>query len=294
VEFIFVDDATPDESMDVLQHTLEKFPDRRGQVTVLHHTENKGLPAARNTGLAVASGEYVFHCDSDDYADQKMLETLYDRAVEEKADIVWCDWFLTFGQNERYMKQPEFHTPLDALKAMLAGKMKFNVWNKLVRRTLYEGTCFLAGYGMGEDMTIMLLFAKAKKVTYVPQAFYHYVKQNENALTATFVPTHLSSLLYNVDRVEETLRNQFGNTLDLELACLKLEAKFPFLVVGADRALYRLWRTTYPEANAYILNNRYVSFRSRMVQWCASKGLWAIVRLHYYVVCRFVYGVIYK
>ncbi len=137
VEFIFVDDATPDRSMELLQQCIERHPHRKGQVKVLHHERNRGLPAARNTGLAAAEGEYVFHCDSDDFVEPDMLEVLYGVAQERNADIVWCDWYLSFEHSERYMKQPDYATPLDALKAMLAGQMKFNVWNKLVRRNLY-------------------------------------------------------------------------------------------------------------------------------------------------------------
>lgn len=296
VEYIFVDDASPDGSVQVLREVIGKHPERKGLVKILRHDTNKGLPAARNTGLAAASGDYIFHCDSDDFVEINMLEVLYGKAVENGADIVWCDWYLTFGQNERYMKQPMFGSPIEALKAMLAGQMKFNVWNKLVCRSIYvgNGIDFPAGHGMGEDMTMMLLFAKAKKVTYVPQAFYHYVKTNATALTQSFSSRHLESLKYNVARVERSLREDFGHGLDLEIACLKLEAKFPFLIMGADKKMYRLWQSTYPDANAYILKNKYISSRSRFVQWCASKGLWAIVRLHYYVVCRLVYGVIYK
>ena len=54
VEFIFVDDATPDGSIQVLQEVLDRYPERQGQVSILHHDVNQGLPAARNTGLAIA------------------------------------------------------------------------------------------------------------------------------------------------------------------------------------------------------------------------------------------------
>lgn len=71
------------------------------------------------------------------------------------------------------MKQPSFDTALEALKTMLSGGMKYNVWNKLVRRSLYADyqVSFPAGYGMGEDMTMLLLFAHAGRVAYVPKAF---------------------------------------------------------------------------------------------------------------------------
>lgn len=295
VEFIFVDDASPDNSMAVLEKCIQQYPQRKAQIRMLTHKENKGLPAARNTGLAVASGEYVFHCDSDDFVEPDMLETLYDEAKKKDADIVWCDWYLSFEHNERYMKQPDYATPMEALKAMLAGLMKFNVWNKLVRRRLYVDNqiAFPAGYAMGEDMTMMLLFAVAGKVAYIPQAFYHYVKLNTEAYSQNFSLNHLESVKHNIRTVELFLHSRLGNVLDLEIACMKLEAKFPFLM--SDRKeMYRLWERTYPEANAYILRNHYISRRRRWVQWCAAKRLWFLVRLHGWIVGKLIYGIIYR
>ena len=67
VEYIFVNDATPDGSISVLKEVIAYYPQRLTHVRIIEHKVNKGLPAARNTGLSYATGEYVFHCDSDDY-----------------------------------------------------------------------------------------------------------------------------------------------------------------------------------------------------------------------------------
>ncbi len=296
VEYIFVDDASPDGSIGVLRQVLAGYPERSSHVRILTHPENKGLPAARNTGLAVAQGEYIFHCDSDDFVEPDMLEQLYGKATETDADIVWCDWYLTFEKSERYMKQPEYTTPLEALKGMLGGAMKFNVWNKLVRRSLYveNGITFPAGYGMGEDMTIMMLFAHAQKVSYVPRAFYHYVKMNTSAFSHTISQAHFDSLKHNVERVSDYLTNILGDHLKQDIAFLKLEAKFPLLIMSPDFTLYHLWQQWYPEANRFILKNKNVSLRSRIVQLCARFHLYGLVWLHYQIVCRFIYGFIYK
>ena len=61
IEFIFVDDASPDQSVQIARRVVAEYC---RDVTFLSHTENKGLPGARNTGLAAASGEYIYHCDS--------------------------------------------------------------------------------------------------------------------------------------------------------------------------------------------------------------------------------------
>ena len=295
VEYIFVDDATPDSSIQVLEEVVTRYPEREEEVHIVHHGTNKGLPAARNTGLALATGEYILHCDSDDYVEPTLLEDLYHAAQAQNADIVWCDWYLTFAENERYMKQPSFDTPVDALKAMLCGGMKYNVWNKLVRRSLYIDNQieFPAGYGMGEDMTMMMLFAHAKKVAYVPKAFYHYVKLNTGAFSQTYSERHLSELKHNVQRIVDYMQGVYGEALEKELSFFKLEAKFPFIITD-DKSKHRLWKEWYPEANRYILDNKNVSARSRWLQWAAWKGQWWIVWLHYQLVIKVVYGIIYR
>lgn len=295
VEYIFVDDATPDDSIQILNRVIADYPDKIHSVKILTHEKNQGLPAARNTGLAAATGEYIFHCDSDDYVEPNMLKSLYRVAKERQADIVWCDWYLSFETNERYMKQPSYSTPIEALKAMLGGAMKYNVWNKLVRHSLYtnNGISFPSGYGMGEDMTMMLLFAHAKKVAYLPKAFYHYVKLNTNAFSQTYSEKHLEELRYNVQNIESKLKELFGDALEQEISFLKLEAKFPFLLFG-DKCKRELWREWYPEANRYILKNRNISTRSRIIQWCAWKRLDGIVSLYRWLLNRIAYGIIYK
>lgn len=295
VEYIFVDDSTPDNSIQILQSVLKEYPNRAEQVKLLVHAHNKGLPAARNTGLDVASGEYIFHCDSDDYVDVDMLERLYAEAIKKDAEIVWCDWFLTFEKNERYMKQPEYMSSIDALKAMLSGGMKFNVWNKLVRRSLYldNQIVFPDGYGMGEDMTMMMLFVHAKKITYLPNAFYHYVKLNTGAFSQTYSDKHLVELQHNVKRIVDYIHHCFGNEFEKELAFFKLDVKFPFLI-SDDSKRYELWKEWYPEANAFILQNKNISARSRWLQWLAWKGQFWIVRLYYGILMKVVYGIFYK
>ena len=239
IELIVVDDCSPDNSIAIIQRVVGEYPHRL--VKFITHETNKGLPAARNTGLAIARGEYIFHCDSDDFVEPDMLETLYDAAKEKDADIVWCDWFLSFEKNERYMKQPQYAFSMEALKGMLSGVMKYNVWNKLIRRRLYTdyAISFPAGYGMGEDMTVIKLFAYAQTVAYIPKAFYHYVKLNTTAFSNTYSEKHLVELKHNVQDVLCFLTDRYGEALKTEMAFFKLDVKFPFLI-SDDKKRYDL------------------------------------------------------
>lgn len=295
VEYIFVDDCSPDNSIAKLKETIALYPHRIPYIKIVSHQQNKGLPAARNTGLALATGEYVFHCDSDDWVEKNMLEMLYAKAVGKDADMVWCDWFLSFERKERYMKQPNCINAIEVLKGMLVGTMKYNVWNKLIKRSLYinNGIKFPAGYGMGEDMTMIRLAACAKRVTYVPKAFYHYVKLNMEAYTQTYSKKSLNDLRHNVNETISFLKKENEPDLNNEIAYFLLNVKLPFLITD-DKRMYLLWNEWYPEVNSRILANKYLPLRLRLLQYAAAKKYYGLVWLYYKLIYKFVYGVIYK
>lgn len=295
VEYIFIDDATPDNSLNVLNDIIAQYPLRRNQVKIIHQPVNRGLPAARNKGLKIATGNYIIHCDSDDYLAPSALEELYEAAILNDADYVWSDWYLVFTQNKRYMQQPSYKTVNAALRGILAGNMKYNVWNKLVKRSLYidNEIIFPEGYGMGEDMTMIRLLACAKSVTYVPSALYYYVKHKGEAFTNIWTENHVESVRHNTQTTIDFLEHRFSSSLKKEIAWFKLNVKLPFLISN-DKHLYKLWSKCYPEANKYIWSNKQTSWRIRFLQFLASKHCFYLVRLHYITIYKFIYGVVFK
>lgn len=294
IEYIFIDDCSPDSSIDILKQTIQEFPDKK--VKILRHDENRGLPAARNTGLSIAQGDYIFHCDSDDYVEPTMIEEMYENAIIHDADIVWCDWILSLSNSERIMHQPSFTNSTDAVKSLLGGGMKFNVWNKLVKRSLYinHDIRFPEGRAMGEDLTIIKLFALAKKISYIPKAFYHYVKTNSNAYSRNYTDKNLLDLKYNIETLSEWLKTNHDHLYDKEINFLKLESKFPFLFMEDKKRFYTLWKEWFPEANPFIKCNEYISFRSRLVQLLALKGYYRIITAYSFFLNKIVYGLIFR
>lgn len=296
VEFIFVDDASPDGSIALLEDTLAEYPERASQTMILTHEANKGLPAARNTGLAKASGEYIYHCDSDDWVECDMLEKMYNAAKKNDADIVYCDFYISFEKNERYMSNPDYKTADELLKrGFLGGMAKYNVWNKLVRRSIYadNGITFPGGHNMGEDMTTIMLAACSERLKYIPEAYYHYVKLNAGAYSNTVSEKHLADIKFNMDRTISFLEARYGNALEREIAYFKLSNKLPFLI-SDDKEQYKRWAEWYPEANRYVMDNKDVPLRTRLLQWMAAKKLFFGVKLYYIFIYKFVYGVIYR
>ncbi len=293
VEFIFVDDASPDESRIIIERVAAEY-DR--DVRILTHAQNQGLPAARNTGLAEAKGEFIYHCDSDDYLEPTMLEDMYNAATAQQADFVYCDFYLDFGTSRREMTNPDYTDPEQMIKeGFLAGLMKYNVWNKFVARKLYteSGILFPAGHGMGEDMTIILLATHATRTAYVAKPLYHYVKLNANAFSNTFSERHLEDIRYNADRTFAGLADWDVQDKERYLNFFKLNLKLPFLF-SEDSAQLRLWKEWYPEANRYIKQNVFQPGRTRLVQRWAAAGLFPLVRLYTFLINKVYYGIRYR
>lgn len=293
VEFIFVNDATPDDSVDILRRVLQQYPDRLAKI--VEHDCNKGLPAARNTGLKEASGEYIYHCDSDDYIECSMLEDMYTTARQKNLDIVYCDYYLTFIKNEKLIHNRDYKDIDGFVKeGLLGGQIKYNVWNKIIKRSLYVDNTisFPEGYAMGEDMTIIRLASRAHTVGFVPKAYYHYNKTNDNAYSIQVTDRFLNDVKYNVTLTEKYLADQ-GDRFKEDFEYFKINTKLPFLI-SEDKALHELWRSMWPETNPYIIKNPNHSCRIKILELVARFKFDFVLQIYYRVVHKFVYGVVYK
>lgn len=294
VEFIFVDDASPDRSMDIVREVVAAYPSRK--VKLVRCDVNRGLPAARNTGMTHAVGKYIYHCDSDDFLNPDTLESLLLAARKNDADMVWSGFYLSFGNNEREMLQPSASSPRAAVRDMLGGSMKYNVWNKIVKKEIYteSGILFPDGYSMGEDMTMIMLAARCRSVASVDRPLYHYVKVNGGAMSKSYDDSKLGQIAYNAERVVAFLKNTLaGAGLHRELDWFRLNVKLPFLFTGNPCDLKR-WREWYPEADSNIMSNKSLPLRTRVLEWCAAKDLAFIVRAYEFLLNRVYYGFVYK
>lgn len=295
VEFIFVNDATKDNSIGVLLDVISKYPQLKSQIRIINHNKNKGLPSARNTGLADARGEYIVHIDGDDYIEPTMMEDLYLAVKVNNADFAWCDYYITFENKKRVIAQPKFDTPEDAVRGMLRGTMKYNVWNKLCRRSLYvdNNITFPDGNSMGEDLTMIMVSLHANSCVYVNKPLYNYV-QNPNQMTASYNEEKLESLRYNCTRISQYIDLHFSHmNYCTEYSALKQLMKWPFLLDGKYSS-YQRWHKWFPESNAYIWQTKGVNTRIKFIEWCAAKHLLPIIWLHYILVIKFYYGIVYR
>ena len=229
------------------------------------------------------------------FLEKDALELLYNALVDNNADVAWCDYYIAFETNKRLLVQPRFDTPEDAVRGMLRGTMKYNVWNKLCRRSLYveNDITFPDGKSMGEDLTMIMVFLHAEGCAYVNKPLYNYV-QNPNQMTAVYNEEKLEALRYNCNRVSQYIDQHFDHIgYRAEYSALKQLMKWPFLLDGKYSS-YQRWHEWFPESNAYIWQTKGVNTRIKFIEWCAAKHLLPIIWLHYIVVIRFYYGIVYR
>lgn len=189
LDIVFVDDCTPDNSINILNQVLERYPNRKSQVRIIRHDFNRGLAAARNTAVKAAKGKYILHVDSDDYIDKTTISRCVEKMESSDADAVM------FGFNHVFPnKKIQVHVCIreskdDYVKKLLSRQSHFYVWSGLFKTELYKsyGIHAIEGINHGEDYTVTpRLLYHAKKIVYLDIPLYNYIHYNENSYTNSF------------------------------------------------------------------------------------------------------------
>ena len=198
IEIILVDDGSPDGCGQI----ADAYAQADGRVKVIHQS-NAGLGPARNTGIAMATGEYIGFVDSDDWVNPQMFANLYQAAKAGCADIVTGGYReITDGTVVRTMAHPLAGNTLTSGEEI--GRVRKNlyaypvgdkrrdsfpvaVWTSLYKREMIHSGAVRFQNVLSEDRMFNLdAYEKAKTVTYVDSTDYCYRKDGQASITQTF------------------------------------------------------------------------------------------------------------
>lgn len=187
VEYIFIDDASDDSSIDILKRIILDYPNRSEKVVIIRHNKNKGLAAARNTAIEACHGDFVFHVDSDDWVETNAIELLVKKQFETGADIVSGEALDdTNGIKTKHLSGGWDLDKETLLIHLLTYKVSTTLWRRLIRRSLYTDfniTCDERGSG-GEDFQVFpKLVYYANKVSGINDIIYYYNKSNQLSIS---------------------------------------------------------------------------------------------------------------
>lgn len=193
-EILLVDDGSTDRSPEICDEYAEA--DKRVKV---FHTSNAGVAAARNLGLAYASGQYIMFVDSDDYVDSDFFKIMYDWIEHEHCDIVQCDFAVTSDSKCEFEKSGESYeceTGRQAFVRFFDGRYvgMYELWNKIYRKNLW---CNLEipQLSIGEDDAVLNeVYFRAKKIVFIHQKLYAYFQSEQSAMRGSYSLKQLDAI----------------------------------------------------------------------------------------------------
>ncbi len=217
-EVILVDDASPDNTLAVLEEYRARSP---LCVTVTANEVNAGPAASRNRGIAIATGTYVAFCDSDDYYQPDYLERMVAQSEGGQADMVLCNSRKVTGNNvfniTLFKDMPK---TADATQVLALGID--SLCSLMVRREIAVEVP-LPSLRNGEDMAVIpLMMMRCRRFGFVEECIYNYVCR----------PGSLSLSAHA--GVTESLERSFDHILAHQLPGFRQEIEF----IGIKNLVY--------------------------------------------------------
>jgi glycosyltransferase involved in cell wall biosynthesis len=232
IEYVFINDCTPDDSIEKLQKVIAQYPNRN--VKIIHHKKNRGLAAARNTAIDHSTGKYIQVIDSDDWVEADMIENLYKKAEEEQADIVVLDFWVEKKNETIYQKEIIDYKNKMPFQIVLENEVvTCCLWAKFVKRELYAmPECrVIEGLNYMEDLHVAVrMFYFANKIIKIDRAFYHYNKTNKNSITSQKTDSHFENLITFWEYLDEFLKANNVKCTTVSIAFLKAHTKVNLIV----------------------------------------------------------------
>lgn len=265
MEFIFINDASPDESMKILANTISDYPDRIGQIVIIDNEENKGTAYVRTIGVKSAQGDYVAWCDADDWCDANMFEKMWLLSENGTVDVITCGYYIEKQNQTEVIGVNAIRNPNLYIKFLYKQEYCLSepLWNKMIRRKiLIDNNIYpYEGINYGEDLNMFIrMYYYSQNCNSVPEPLYHYRLFNNLSMTKNAVPWNCQKV--NIDKIVFFLES--FNNKDLRLSgnyikyCMKMQFRQSF-----DSE--RIWFETYKECHKNILFYSSIPLLNRII-----------------------------
>lgn len=272
LQIIFVDDCSPDGSMEIVRKVLEEYPERNNDVTFVRLEKNSGTAIARRKGHEAVEGEYEIHCDPDDWVETDMYESLYDKAIAENLDIVRCDYDRVDEVIGKSAIMRDSANPKDGQEMaglILQGVQFGSLCRNLVRHNLYDDGIIWPTHSVTEDTALTFqLYWHANSFGIVPRALYHY-RISHNSLTSTpsdeSYRKQVTDQIANLSVITDFLKRhgaeeRFKNETEWRKLWIK-DCAFQMVHHHGDM---HIWSDLYPEVNRSLFSNPLVKFPNKV------------------------------
>lgn len=199
LEYVFVDDCTPDRSVGVLRSVMEQYPERKAQVRIIRNERNSGIGTVRQRLIDECTGDCLTFVDSDDYLPPRAVELMATEMERSGADMVDGGWQRVTREGVSDVNQPyRGRDEKRYLCLMLCQNIVSNrMWGRLYRRALFtdNGVRLMPGVDFCEDFSVMTRLMFYARRSFICDPVYFYSDDNSSSYTHTTSPRHVSSFL---------------------------------------------------------------------------------------------------
>ncbi len=208
LEIILVDDGSPDNCSEI----CDRYAKLDSRIKVIHQ-KNGGLSCARNSGLRIATGDFISLVDSDDYINSNMYADLIEQIIVHKADIAMCDCEYVYEKDTlvKVNEKPDSLevSVLDGKKAQYMAfrddisRIVFNVaWNKLYRKELFQNISYPEGRIHEDEARTHQLMYNASKIVYLKYPYYYYFQRKDSIVGMRISKKNLQLLEAYADKLK--------------------------------------------------------------------------------------------
>lgn len=279
IEYVFVDDCSPDNSLTILRRYIDENDIDKNKVTIISHCENKGISITRNDLIDHAKGTYVLFVDSDDWIETDMIEQMVLATKNNTIDIVGCDYIKEFkdGKHKNYYENYSNNCHENLIR-MINYNIGPTMWKFMIKKILFNSIRFPNDINIGEDyVTSIRLYYYAKSCSCVHKNLYHYIQYNENSYSNKIeesISYHIKAIL----DVEAFLKsaNLYNEKIDRQIKIRKFNIKHYYLFLPLLD--YLKWKNTFPDSDKMWRYMKY-SRKEKIIYWLSEKHLFSIIKL---------------
>ena len=196
-EIIAINDGSTDNSLCILKQLQNKY----GNIVIIS-LENSGLSAARNTGLNVAKGQYIWFIDSDDWIECNLLGYIYKELSENNLECIKIGFKKIFNSGVSGLLEDKYNKEKSSVLTgvqMLNSQMSksFYAWSFIYDRLFFiENGFIFKDRLIYEDLQLIpKILLKAKRISYLHSHYYNY-RQRDDSIVHNVTPRMIDSLFF--------------------------------------------------------------------------------------------------
>ena len=249
-ECLLIENGSSDNSGNL----CDNYAARDSRIKVVHQ-EGKGVSFARNTGLDMASGQWIVFVDSDDWIEPNLLEVALKTAQEYPADIIQWNYISEGGKQIKKSKQLQAGIFAVSPDIELPGWFAM-IWSRMYSRALIEENRirFDTELFFGEDgLFSVQTLASAKTIWNTDKELYHYVNRSDSIINTMDIKA-VNNKILAARKIEAYLKERGKEKLFNKVILQKKRGARDSLVFDLPTPYIKHWRETFPEINCSLIS----------------------------------------